>query len=241
MHMTEDEVFEGLPEEPELAFVVLESFYKAKLEQAIEGCDEGQVIVFHKRQYIHQVVASATALGIEAISRYIPPAEHNEVWNLYDQFSLEVEQVKIQIRIGHSNRHREFSVALGGPEKEKIRHYINQIKEIVDESDCSTEKKEAIQKRLSALLLEVDRTRTRFEMVLNGIRSLAALSGDVEREGAAPWWKWAKLIFGVVDEAKDQEESKSLPRNHDRKKLEAPRKQVSNARTSRDLDDEVPF
>ena len=87
----------------------------------------------------------------------------------------------------------------------------------------------------------MERGRTRFELVLDGIRSIARLSGEVEREGAEPWWKWAKLIFGIVDSAKETEEISSLPAPSEKKKLEAPRTPDSPHKSSSDLDDEVPF
>jgi hypothetical protein len=99
-------------------------------------------------------------------------------------------------------------------------------------------------RNLSELTLEIDRDRTRFEIVADATRSMARLSGDVEREGAEPWWKWVKLIFGVIDEAKEHEPQQSLPAPEERRRLEAPRKQLPLRSTNLDagtVDDDIPF
>ena len=76
------------------------------------------------------------------------------------------------------------------------------------------------------------------------MRRFARLSGDVEREGAEPWWKWVKLIFGEIDDAKENEPEARLPSPEERKRLDPPRKQLpapQNDRGSGDLDDDIPF
>ena len=69
-------------------------------------------------------------------------------------------------------------------------------------------------------------------------RGLAGISKDVAEEGAEPWWKWAKLIFGEVNEAKDAEPQ--LPKPNEVKRIEPPRKELPKP-LDRNLDDEVPF
>jgi len=234
-----DDLYDNLPDDNELAFVELESHFRQQLESDIGNSDQGAEIAYMKLQYINQIVASAKALSIEPIAAYEVPVNENDIWDFHKEFSTDVMNLTIQISINHSRRKRKFSVPLSGPEKQKIRHYIEQIRLLVEESDYSQDKKDSVFNKLSELTLEIDRDRTRFEIIADGIRSIARLSGDVEREGAEPWWKWVKLIFGVVDEAKENE--KSLPAPEKRKKLEPPRKRIAAPKPTRDLDDEIPF
>ena len=123
-----------------------------------------------------------------------------------------------QIQINHARRRKKESVYFDGAAKQKIRHYIEEIRLMVEQSLVPQNKRDAIFKKLSELTLEIDRERTRFEVVADAIRGVARLSGDVEREGAEPWWKWVKLIFGEIDEAKDSrapEHSSRASKNED--------------------------
>lgn len=235
-----DDLYDNLPDDHELAFAELEGHFRHKLESDMAGSDQGDEVAFMMLQYINQVVAAAKALGIEAVAAYEVPANENQIWDYHKQFSTDVMNIVIQIRINHSRRRRKFSVKLSGEDKRKIHHYIEQIRLLVEQSDCTQEKKDSLFKKLSELILEIDRDRTRFEMIVDSIMSVARLSGEIEREGAEPWWKWIKPILGVVDEAKEEEKKMSLPAPEDRKKLEPPRKQIT-APKSNNLDDDIPF
>jgi hypothetical protein len=194
---------------------------------------------------MNQVIAAAESLGISAISYYEVPHQDNQAtWAAFDVFETAVVNLTIQIQINHARRRRAYSVELDASEKVKIRHYIGQIKIIVEESNISEDKRDMILKKLSELTLEIDRNRTRFEIIADAARGFARLSGEVERQGAEPWWKWVKLIFGVIDDAKEREPRISLPAPVEQKRIEAPRKNpasLSNASNDLDSDDDIPF
>jgi hypothetical protein len=236
----DESIYDDLPDDPELAFVQLESYYKNMLDDAVKNTEEPSAIVFYRSQYANQVVAAAQALDIEGVKTQSIPSGERENWRFFDNFDKEIASLIIQIRIRKSRRKRDFSVALDSGAKQKIRHYIEQIKQMVEASDVSQNKKDSIFKKLADLEIEVDRDRTRFEVIADALRGVARLSGDVEREGAEPWWKWVKLIFGEIDEAKDGEPKTSLPAPEERKKLEPPRKQLPGPEAN-SPDDEIPF
>ena len=239
-----DTIYDDLPDDHELAFAQLEFHYKSKLEADIETTDQGSTITYYKLRYINQVIAAAKALNVDVIKDYTAPSGERDIWATYETFETDVMNLIIQIRINHARRKRQFSVALDGAAKQKIRHYIEQIRLLVEASDLPTNKKDSIFKKLSDLTLAVDRDRTPLEIFSDALRGVARLSGDVEREGAEPWWKWVKLIFGEIDDAKDKEPQSSLPEPEERKRLEPPRKELPAPKDkpfSRDLDDEIPF
>ncbi|MEJ6848609.1 hypothetical protein V3589_20655 [Sinorhizobium fredii] len=235
-----DDIFENIPDDDQKAFVYLEGIYRRELEEELETQNNG-TYEYYRTKYINNVVAAARALEIDGVRDYEAPRSSSNNWEYYEEFSLYVANVITQINIGHARRSRAYSVHLDTAEKRKIRHYVEQIKAVVENSNASTEKRDEIFKKLNALLLEIDRDRTRLEVIADGVRSVARLSGDVEREGAEPWWKWVALIFGIVDEAKEKEGQSSLPAPSERKRIEAPRKQLPKPQSNRDMDDDIPF
>ncbi|WP_137390157.1 hypothetical protein [Rhodoligotrophos defluvii] len=236
-----ESIYDDLPEDPELAFVALEAHYKKQLESDIEASDEGSAIGYYKRRYCNHVLAASISLDIPHIKDYTLPANDQGSWDFYNTFETDVTNLIIQIKIKHARRRKSYSVAFDSTAKQKIRHYIEQIRTAVEQSNLSQIKRDAIFKKLSELTLEIDRDRTRFEVVADAIRGVARLSGDVEREGAEPWWKWVKLIFGEIDNAKEKEPQSSLPEPEERKRLGSPRRQLPSPTRTHELDDEIPF
>lgn len=235
-------IYDDLPEDHEKAFVYLEKQFRAQLDESLKDNDQSSFDAYCKRKYMSSVIAAANSLDIPGIKDYLSPYNDKGVWEIFEGFETDVMNITIQIEINHARRRKKYSVALESTAKQKIRHYIEQIRTTVVESGVSQDKRDAIFKKLSELTLEIDRDRTRFEVVADGIRGVARLSGDVEREGAEPWWQWVKLIFGEIDDAKDKEPQTSLPAPEERKRLEPPRKELpAPKRPKRDLDEEIPF
>lgn len=235
-----DDPHETLPDDPQLAFLQLAEGYRKVAESKIGQSEFGHDISEYRLRYINQINAAAWALGIKELLIHEVPSHAGKVWDVYSQLKTDVENLLIQIRIHHSRRKWEFSVALEPQDKQRIHHYIAQIRQAVEDSDCSQDKKDAVFKKLSELSLEIDRGRTRFEILADKVMKIAKLSGDIEREGVRPWGKWVKLILGRVDDAKENEKNR-LPAPEERKKLEAPRKKLPKPDSSHDLDDEIPF
>lgn len=238
-----ESIYDDLPEDHEQAFVYLEKQFRAQLDESLKDNNESSYDAYCKRTYMNQVIAAANSLDIPGIKDYAVPSGDRKIWEVFQSFEMDVMNLSIQIGINHARRRKRYSVALDKVEKEKIRHYIEQIRTVVENSELPQDKRDAIFKKLSELVLEIDRDRTRFEIVVDTVRGVARLSGDVEREGAEPWWKWVKLIFGVIDDAKEKEPQVSLPAPKERKRLEPPRKQLPpvDSSTSDDINDDIPF
>ncbi|MBB2794995.1 UNVERIFIED_ORG: hypothetical protein GGD58_003880 [Rhizobium pisi] len=236
-------IYDDLPDDHEIAFVYLEKQFRARLDDSLRDNDQSGFDAYCKRKYMNAVIAAAKSLEIPGIAAYTTPYNDREIWDIFEGFENDVANLTIQIEINHARRRKTYSVSFDSAAKQKVRHYIEQIRLAVEQSDLDQNKRDAIFKKLGDLTLEIDRQRTRFEVVADAIRGVARLSGDVEREGAEPWWKWVKLIFGVIDDTKESE-PKSLPRPEERKRLEPPRKQLpapEGKPFSRDLDDDIPF
>ncbi|MEO6608198.1 MAG: hypothetical protein ABIN69_06985 [Aestuariivirga sp.] len=239
--MNEDEVYETLPDDPGLAFVKLEKLYRHKFDEATRDLQESSVYEFHEMTYLNEVIAAAKSLDIPGIQDYELPQSNKQLYDFARMVRRDVESLVVQIRISNSQSVNRYSVALSATEKAKARHYIDQLDLLVDASECSVEKKEKLKKRLNDLRGEFEQDRTKFDRVTDRIRSIARLSGEFEREGAEPWWKWIKALLITIDDAKESEPRQSLPPNVGQRKIEAPRKQLPKPDFTRDLDDEVPF
>src|ERR1700687_2912381 len=86
------------------------------------------------------------------------------------------------MRLAQARHQDQYSVALGETEKRKIRHYIEQIKKIIEDSPLGIEKKEALFDRINDFLKELDRDRTRLEIFSDFIITIAHAVGDATKE-----------------------------------------------------------
>lgn len=60
---------------------------------------------------------------------------------LYNDFRLRVDDLVISAKMKNAKRNVQYSVKLNGPTKEKIRFYIDRIKETVDKLEILPSKK----------------------------------------------------------------------------------------------------
>lgn len=240
--MIEDDDFDDLPADPELAFVELELRLRRDLESKIDQDGTGNSYSHYYMEYINKILACTKALELDILSNWSTPSLDDSSSSLFHNFSSDVQNYVVQIKIRNSRRVRGYSVALDDSDKVKIRAHLAKIKLIVEKSDAPIEKKEVIFEKISELLLEVDRSRTRMDAFADFAGRLATISGDFAKEGVEPWVKVLKSIFEILGAAKDEEEkSPKLPKPSERKKLEAPRRQLPEPKPKQTPDDEIPF
>jgi hypothetical protein len=233
--MIDDEEYNGLPDDPELAFVKLEKLYRTQMQEGVDRTESGEASLYYYTDYMNHVLAAARALRLQILDGWAIPSRQADVYAAYDAFSTEVTNYIVQTKILNGRRSGRFSVSLTPAEKKKIHHYVEQIRRLVEQSQLSTEKRDAIVEKLNALNLEVDRDRTRFEIFTDLAAGLASVSADFARDGAEPWWKWVEPIFEAIGIAKKRgEEKPSLPPPEGRKRLEPPKGRGS-------ADDDIPF
>ncbi|MGC3940955.1 hypothetical protein ACOTTU_24410 [Roseobacter sp. EG26] len=232
-----DQDFLDLPEDDNLAFMTLESEFRIEFRTATE--DQNSNWEFEAADYMNKTLAAAKALNIEALDYYTAVSHNSQKFGeSFWTFVRDVDNVLIQMRVHGSRRSKQNSVAFTEVQKNKIHALIEKIRSAVEESSANVSKKEKVFNILATLAKEVSKPRTALARFGDLARSLAGVSKDVAEEGAEPWWKWAKLIFGEVDEAKDAEPK--LPAPEEIKKIEPPRKELPEPK-ARDLDDEIPF
>jgi hypothetical protein len=243
--MIADDKFSDLPAEPELAFVQLEREFRNDLTNSLEASESGNASDTYYLEYMNNTLAAARALNLDILKGWEVPSSDRQLWDAYRRFKSDVDHYTIQIRIHHSRRARGYSVALDSVTKQKIRHHLNQIKEVVDRLEVSPAKQEALYAKINALSEEVDRDRTKFEALAALSIEVASTGGEAARQ-LNPIREWIDSIARLVGLAKDAENARpTLPAPGERKRLEPPRRQLQGPEQLRvpgpDLDDEIPF
>ncbi len=216
-----DEEISGLPEDPEDAFVVLESIARARYEQGYEQLAEQESAVPLMRRYLSVVLPAAKHYGIEPLCNYVRPKGNAEDWKLFDDFIADVDYRVTELRLNNVERAKLYSVKLDAAAKIKLTHLLTEICEAVAVLDISVTKKDRLYARINALQEEVDRERTReqaFGALLieacddigEAAKKLEPVVRIIERAGQA---------IGIAKRAEDAQPR--LPRPKEPKRIEA--------------------
>ncbi len=178
------------------------------------------------------MLGAIKALGLEPeFNNRVPQIEEVD-YNTYLNFSKDVEHYRIILSIRNGRRVQGYSVQFDAATKEKLRHHLRQMRELVDKCEIEQDKKEALFSKINSLQDEVDRDRTR----LDAFADLAIEASGVLDVALEPVNKILTSIARVFWGAQ-KEEAKRLPAPRPRKQIEGP----SATRKHGDLDDEIPF
>jgi low affinity Fe/Cu permease len=258
--MISDAELAELPDDPEQAFIGYERKLREKTIDALEHSDGGSAQTI-QLQYINLVIAAARFFGMEFLQNFeVPRVSASNIHDSYVQLISDVDHCTLQLRLRHTRRAKQYSVALDAPTKAKIRHHLAQVREIVDKLDVEPPKKDALYSKISSLEAEVNRERTRLEAFADLVLETAGVAGEAARK-LEPVRKLIDSISRAIKQAKDAEETlaPSLPKSEGRPKIEPPRKRLEpptapdtgaggyggssygGSRSGGDLDDDIPF
>jgi hypothetical protein len=190
------------------------------------------------QDYINSTLGAAHGLAIEYFDDFGALSSRRDYHEQYRNFIIAVDHYLIQIRIRHSRRAKRYSVELDLAAKEKIRHYLAQLKELVEQLAVTPKKREAIFNKILALESELSRDRTRFDIVAAFILEGSAVAGE-SAEKLEPWRKWIDSIAKVIGFAKEKDaENPSIPLPEDTKRIEPPKRRLPPPES---IDDDIPF
>jgi hypothetical protein len=226
--------FSDLPDDPEMAFVALVKKFDGEREASIAASEERSDTSIFLLDYMNNVFGAAEGLHLDIYSVWEMPTSENNVWPVYREFSLITKRSVLEIQIRHARIGKHYSVGLDAKAKVKIRHFVEQIKTHLDQLNLDERKRNSLSAKLNKFLDEVDRERTRYDSAMDIALSLV---GIIDK-GASPIIDLVDSITRLLAQAKSAEPLE-LPPPRERKKLEAPRKQLP--RPSQDMDDEIPF
>jgi hypothetical protein len=162
--MRDDAFYDDLPDDPEAAFLYVESQFRTDCETKVAQAHQEERVDVYYVQYISRVLGAITELGLESkFSDQSVPTIDDVNYSTYVNFSKDVDHYLTRLRIRHARRRKNYSVALDATTKTKLRHLLTQIKETVDKLDVPQKKKEALFSKISALEGEINRDRTPFD------------------------------------------------------------------------------
>lgn len=223
--MLDPDFLASLPPDDEKAFVIYSNAAYDKLQRAYEYAEQMNISAESDQQeYMSTMLAGIAAFNVAGLSGYSTMSQ---------QFVNHVRQVTATMMIRHSRQVGRYTVAFDAATKLKLRHHLDQIREVVDNSHDTESKKDALRACIAALAAEIDMGRSSFEQFTDVVGAL----GNLTRETWDKVSPMVKVLMGTVHEAKEKEIER-LPAPTAKKQIEDKTKRNG---FDKQLDDEVPF
>jgi hypothetical protein len=227
-----------LPDDPEMAFAVLQSRKYAALEASWEENRGGGW--FLERRYVDTLIAfdEVHDLGILTAFRN-PPNDDLECSGFFGDFRRNAEIASQKIMMEAARRLKtgtQSIIVLDATARQTIHTFINAIREKLNELALPERRRESLFAKLNAFAAEVDRNRTRTEAFYAFAVETARTAREVNDE-LKPLQQTIDRVFDWIEKAKKWTDV--LPAWEERKKIEGPPKRLPQP--SQELDDEIPF
>ncbi len=226
-----------LPDDPELAFAILQQRQYAVFESALKSNEDAGWK--HEQRYVDTLIAFDEVHDLGILTSYRDKLkEINNFNNFFHEFCRYAEMASIKIRMENARRLKigvQTIIVLGAEERKAIHILINAIKEKLNELTLSDSKRESLFNKLNVFAAEVDRDRTRpeafFAFAIDATRGLKKINDEL------------KLVQKPMDRVLDLIEKAEkwtdmLPSWRDRQRIEGPPKKLT---PPQDLDEEIPF
>jgi phosphoglycolate phosphatase-like HAD superfamily hydrolase len=235
---TED--YDDLPADDGEAFAHLEAISRQRLYA--EGRDQDGDIPFEDMlRYMNEISALADQFEISDISYDAQPEGHYGLE--FARFTRAVDYRLAQIRVRRSRRRQRDSVAINGPTREKIQHYLERLKAEIREADIPEKRKKALLDKIADFESELTKRRVNLAAVMAVIALVSsAIHDNAETLIESPKIVHAiSAIFGAA-KAEEDEATPKLPKPEPFKAIPDFRQKPSKAAAAFDTDDdEVPF
>jgi hypothetical protein len=231
--------YDDLPDDPELAFLSLESYFRARCDLLLEKANQNDRTDVIYVDYIAQVLAAITALGLAGEFKSEVPSIEDVDFNTYLNFNKDVMHYRTILRIRNSQRAAGYSVKFDDTAKRKIHHHLDQVLDIINKLEVEGTKKERLIARLNDLQNEVDQPRTRFDRLAAFTIEVSSVVGEAVEK--------SKLLdildaVGRVFWGAQSEKQKQLPVPKPPMPLEPPKPKIEPPKPSgSDMDDDIPF
>lgn len=232
-----DDPYENLPDDPELAFLQLEAHFRLACETKIKNAhQEERVDVFYV-DYIAEVLAAITELGLQAEFHDRVPKIEDVDYNTYLNFNKDVKHYRTMLEIRHRRRTQGYSVRFDAAAKSKIKHHLDQVRGIFEKLEVDEKKKEDLFACLNDLQNEVDRDRTHFDRLAALTIAAAGVSGQaIEKSKILDLLDKVAQVFSSAWGNEPKRLTSTPP-----KQIEPPKAPVASKKPRSDFDDEIPF
>jgi hypothetical protein len=249
LRFVSQEELDDLPEDPAMAFMTLVNHAQRRFaEQAnqidLDERNEWQRLEELRHSFMNVIVAAAKRFEIEPfVSMQVP--RHDE-FQASDprQFMSDVDHFVTQLMLDNSIRSRSESVAILPKSRDRIRSYVNGLRQCVEQANMDEGKREALLKRLDAFEHELERRRISFVAVTRVVLEILAVPGGVWASADVASRLGSNIMQAVAEMKTAEEDGRQIAQTAPPKALSPPRKQVNQPSASTfdmDTDDDVPF
>jgi hypothetical protein len=239
-------LFDDLPDDPELAFLALEERFRNERTRVIENFDPNYSTTEEDIRYISRTLAARTELSLNVLENWRVPAARDLDSDLYRNFIGDVDHYRTILEIRHSRRDKGLTVKFDATTKAKLRHYVEQLRELIARLEIDDWKRDDLSAAINAFELEIDRDRSRIGIVGQLFVTCGGILGDTA-EAAEPARKWLDSISRLIWGSEMQERIERVPSSESRRKIPAPPRQIEPPKRPDglglrpSLDDEIPF
>ena len=230
--MITDQEIEGLSDDADAAFVEFEAIVRASLRDRVAQDTRGWD---HEREYVAHILAFVDGRGLPLELPHDPPADDSEFGSWYGPFVRAVDYFKVRTRLSVAEKRKATNavICLSRDLKTQIGGHIVAIRNIVNDSEASQNKKEAIFRRLANLQEEVDTDRTRTQALMSLFVELTSVIGNAAKN-LDPAIERIEKIARIFGRAKAEGEQKTIGAPLERKRIAAPKERPT-------MDEEIPF
>lgn len=230
---------------PEQKFCAVEQLARRRLvesqSEAERASDEARQHIepqYTEHDYASAVSAAAQEFGIVELADFdLPSPFHASAEGICRAFRSKATQLSQRLLFRHGTKNA--TVALDAITKEKIGHWLKQMREAVQAADVSAEKKDRLFALIDKLQAEVDRDRTPVHAAGELWLTVCTYAGEGTKnvlEPVMPYMERIASTFGLAKQAEDSQPT--LPPRKEPKRIEGPKEPTGFDKV---LDDEIPF
>lgn len=232
--------YENLPEDSDNMFVELEGICRRNMTQMIDRDSAAEMDHVIRMQYMTTVASAAAELGIEGLQY-----PNNVSFSIDDfpEFLLRASGVVTRIRLRSTRKNREYSVKLAVRTKGLIELQVRKLRDAIEKSEFSEDKKKKLYEKLDELMTEVNSgSRLSFAKTMGILACLGvAVASGTSFLADAP--QALATITSLIGQDKDLEDQERLRIEGPRpvKSLPSPQTESPELSQFAELDDEIPF
>lgn len=211
-----DADYDDLPEDNGAAFSALEGLSRDRLHSA-ERDERGDMYVEDLLRYMNEISAIAAEFELQGVEWDEDSENH---YREFARFTRAVDAKLAQIRIQRARRNKNNSVALSGNSRQKMQHYLENLKAEVASSNLPDRHKNALLDKIREFEIELAKPRFNMALALSFVAMVTTIAHDGgETLVAAPNIVKSVLQIFHTDKQAEDDAKAALPRYVEPKKL----------------------
>lgn len=239
--ITQDDVAALVGLQPEQKFCMIEQLARKRLADARRAAGHDDWPEHSEYDYAVSVSAAASEFGIAELADFeLPWPSDEQTDERCRMYRARATRVSQQLLFRHGTK--SATVNLDSSTKQKINHWLEQVRAEVRAAEVSAEKKDRLFSLINELQAEVDRDRTPVHAAGELWVTLCTYMGEGAKKALEPATPYIERICGALGLAKKAEEdvlTKKLPPPKESKRIEGPQKLKNGF--GKPFDDEIPF